>query len=160
MSKEGYQPIKMGEAIKITPPSTSSNVQMKKDGYTWKDLDKAWWEGFDNAKNKMEKRIEELEEKIENIYANHCGNCNRNILNSELKEENAKLKEINTHTLSQLNLDNGELITQLTKARKIIQNLLQSQPTPSSMYEETDLISWRESVREAEQFIKNSEVEK
>lgn len=39
-------------------------------------------------------------------------------------EENAELKGINTHTLSQLNLDNGELITQLTKAKEIITDLL------------------------------------
>lgn len=36
-------------------------MKMKEGGYTWKDLDKSYWEGFDNAKNKMEKRIAELE---------------------------------------------------------------------------------------------------
>ena len=40
-----------------------------------------------------EKRITELEQQIENIYANHCGNCNRNILNTRLKKENAELSE-------------------------------------------------------------------
>ena len=25
---------------------------MKKDGYTWEDLNKAWWEGFDTCKAK------------------------------------------------------------------------------------------------------------
>lgn len=73
MNKEGYQPIKTKKTIKIIPPNTGSNVQMKKDGYTWEDLDKAWWEGFDNAKNKMEKRIAELEQQIEKMK--NCHNC-------------------------------------------------------------------------------------
>lgn len=59
MNKEGYQPMKT--TVKPIPPNTGSNVHMKEDGYTWKDLDKSYWEGFDNAKNKMEKRVEELE---------------------------------------------------------------------------------------------------
>lgn len=50
-----------------------NNVHMKEDGYTWKDLDKSYWEGFDDAKNKMEKRIAELETQIEKMR--NCGNC-------------------------------------------------------------------------------------
>lgn len=42
----------------------------------------------------------------------------------EIYKENAELKEINTHTLSRLNLDNGELIIQLTKAKEIIKKYL------------------------------------
>jgi hypothetical protein len=64
MSKEGYQPLKTKKTIKIIPPNTGSNVQMKKDGYTWEDLDRSFWEGFDNAKNKMEKQIAELEAEV------------------------------------------------------------------------------------------------
>jgi hypothetical protein len=67
MNKEGYQPIKTKKTTKIIPPNTGSNVQMKKDGYSWEDLDRSYWEGFDNAKNKMEKRIEELEAQIEKL---------------------------------------------------------------------------------------------
>ena len=37
---------------------------------------------------------------------------------TELEKENARLKEINTHTLSQLNLDNGELIIENEKLKK------------------------------------------
>lgn len=44
-----------------------NNVHMKEDGYTWKDLDRSYWEGFDDAKNKMEKRIAELEQQIEKM---------------------------------------------------------------------------------------------
>lgn len=36
----------------------------------------------------------------------------------ELEKENARLKEINAHTLSQLNLDNGELIIENEKLQK------------------------------------------
>lgn len=34
-----------------------------------------------------------LKQYIENMYANHCGNCNRNILNTELKNRNQELLE-------------------------------------------------------------------
>jgi len=67
MTKEGYQPIKTKKTTKIIPPNTGSNVRMKKDGYTWEDLDRSFWEGFDNAKDKMEKRIAELEAQIEEM---------------------------------------------------------------------------------------------
>lgn len=66
MTKEGYQPIKK-ETVKIIPPNTGSHVYMKKDGYTWEDMDRSFWEGFDTAKNKMEKRIVELEAQIEKM---------------------------------------------------------------------------------------------
>lgn len=69
----------------------------------------------------------------------------------ELRKENARLKDINTHTLSQLNLDNGELIIQLIKAKELLTRFVMA-----SVYfngKETDL------VEEAEQFLKN-EVEK
>lgn len=58
--KQGYQPSPSKNAG-VIPPNTGSHVRMKENEYTWKDLDKAWWEGFDNAKNKMEKRIADLE---------------------------------------------------------------------------------------------------
>ena len=37
---------------------------------------------------------------------------------ADLEKENARLKEINTHTLSRLNLDNGELIIENEKLKK------------------------------------------
>ncbi len=39
-------------------------------------------------------------------------------------DENTRLKEINTHTLSQLNLDNGELIIQLNKAKVALRKVI------------------------------------
>ena len=74
-----------------------------------------------------EKRIEELEELNKELFSSLC-NHDRDLLLvnnriAELEKENAELKEINTHTLSQLNLDNGELITQLTKAKNLLQKV-------------------------------------
>ena len=40
------------------------------------------------------------------------------------------------------------------KAKDILQRLMENQPTPSSMYEEIDLIEWRAVNKEAEQFLK------
>lgn len=57
-----------------------------------------------------EKRIAELEDKLANADYQLEGRDN------EIRE----LKEINTHTLSQLNLDNGELIAELTKAKDLL----------------------------------------
>lgn len=71
----------------------------------------------------------------------------------DLEKENAELKGINTHTLSQLNLDNCELITKLTKAKEIIKDFL-------LMAKVEHLKDRYETVDEAEQFIKDSEVEK
>jgi len=63
-TQNGYQPSKMN-IEKPIPPNTGSNVKMKKYGYTWEEIDKAWWEGFDCCKNKFEKKIEELQEETE-----------------------------------------------------------------------------------------------
>lgn len=52
---EGYQPIKNNKDV--IPPSTSTNVHMRKDGYTWEDVDKAWWEGFDSCKEKVTDKL-------------------------------------------------------------------------------------------------------
>lgn len=71
----------------------------------------------------------------------------------ELQKENARLKEINTHTLSQLNLDNGELITQLTKARNLLQKV-----TDVCGYPNYDIPV--ELYSEIADFLKDSEVEK
>ena len=118
MTKEGYQPIKK-ETIKIIPPNTGSHVYMKKDSYTWEDMDRSYWEGFDTAKGKIEKRIAELEKenaelrtvkvpqlerKIASIRGAHSVDCKK--LNArleqcerqkeritELEKENAELKK-------------------------------------------------------------------
>ena len=80
------------------------------------------------------------------------------MINKELEEENARLKEINTHTLSQLNLDNGELITELTKAKDHIKKLLdclkQDTNDPQTNYYVCQYMD------KAEQFLKDSEVPK
>lgn len=76
--KQGYQPKKCNTK-NIVPPSVLTNVKPKKEGYTWEDLDKAWWEGFDNAKNKMGKRITELEKEnaeYKEVFGS-CDTCKR-----------------------------------------------------------------------------------
>jgi predicted RNase H-like nuclease (RuvC/YqgF family) len=108
MAKKGYQPMKT--TVKPIPPNTGSNIHMKKDGYTWEDLDRSYWEGFDNVKNKMEKRIEELEQE-----------------NAELKEELKNWKD-EWQEQVQKATDEGYARTQqtiqLTKAKEHIKQLL------------------------------------
>lgn len=59
---------------------------MKEDDYTWKDLDRSYWEGFDNAKNKMEKRIEKLEQQIKKMKSDviECFGSEYNVLVAKL----------------------------------------------------------------------------
>ena len=66
--RNGYQPIKTS-ADSVTPPNTGSNVKAKKNGYTWKEIDKSWWKGFDTCKEKMSKKLEQLEEENNRLKA-------------------------------------------------------------------------------------------
>jgi len=43
----------------------TQNGHMKKYGYTWEDLDKAWWEGFDCCKEKLETQLKQTKEYLE-----------------------------------------------------------------------------------------------
>lgn len=113
-----------------------------------------------------EKRIEE----IENYFVESAGYGRDKVRNfmdivnraleqkgeriEELEKENARLKEINTHTLSQLNLDNGELITELTKAKEIIKTFCGF----CSVFNSTNG-SFDNLIAQAEKFL-DSEVEK
>lgn len=54
----------------------------------------------------------------------------------ELEKENAELKEINSETLTQLNLDNGELIIENEKLRKENEELRNNGFTVSAMTEQ------------------------
>ncbi len=76
---------------------------------------------------------------------------------AELEKENAELKmPCNSCHLSlpQSLIDkNKKLQDKLTKAKEILRKLMKNQPTPSSMYEEADLVDWREANKEAEHFI-------
>jgi chromosome segregation ATPase len=169
MSKEGYQPLKTKKTIKIIPPNTGSNIQMKKDGYNWEDLDKAWWEGFDNAKSKMKKRIAELEAQIEKMQddidcltfacENYREEMEKNLANAtELEKENAELKGEADSILD--NWCKGDdpcphlkkRDEQLTKAKEIIRTLLLVADNKVSQME------FQLCVADAKQFI--SEVEK
>lgn len=85
---------------------------MKECGYTWKDLDKSYWKGFDTAKEKMQKiiaqletekaelkteKIPQLERKIASIRGAHSVDCKKLNARTEqverLRKENAELKE-------------------------------------------------------------------
>lgn len=73
----------------------------------------------------------ELKQYIENMYANHCGNCNRNILNTELKNRISATAE------------------QFIKAKEIIKNLIDDLTAIDG-----DEVKELRTVKEAEQFIK------
>lgn len=99
----------------------------------------------------LEKENTELKENIENIYANHCNNCNRNILNTSLKKENTELKEQHRKDLVQIQaiLNQRSLQnTKLTKAKKIIKTSLRL--WNGVMTEDTV----KALIAEAEQFLK------
>lgn len=129
MSKEGYQPIKTKKTIKIIPPNTGSNVHMKKDGYTWEDLDRSYWEGFDTAKNNMEKQIKEFKKK-----------------NAELK---LKLEALDGQTPWKDIEDKSKVIEKLSEAKEIIKKFLDN-VEPYSI--DNDVLV------EAEKFLKSIEV--
>jgi len=110
-----------------------------------------------------EKRIAELEDLLDQERETRgCIETDLNTRISELEKENAELKarlnaiNILTPELQRLSKEKKD---QLTKARKVIENLLQSQPTPSSMYEEGDLIDWRESITEEVVFTFETQVQ-
>ena len=64
------------------------------------------------------KQIAELERKLEQTEKDLADYQFNYPTIKELQKENARLKEINTHTLSKLNLDNGELIIENEKLKK------------------------------------------
>jgi hypothetical protein len=53
--KEGYQLIKND-----------------KDSYTWEDVDKAWWEGFDNCKEKIAGKLIRAKELLRDLLDTPC----------------------------------------------------------------------------------------
>lgn len=113
MNKEGYQPIKTKKTTKIIPPNTGSNVQMKKDGYTWEDLEKAWWEGFDTCKAKvgeenvkLNDELEKLKKQLEELPDKWCRNKDDYCpYLATLEQENAELRK--TETMLKILKDRG-----------------------------------------------------
>lgn len=120
-----------------------------------------YWELLNSVVDFAEPRKKRIEELLALINAERkrqeeCDNVHLRKI-SDLEKENAELKrdrDLAVRYYHEQTFDLEVTKDNLTKARKIIENLLQSQPTPSSMYEETDLIDWRESIKEAEQFLK------
>lgn len=110
---------------------------------------------------KLRKENEELKEHIENIYANHCGNCNRNILNirlkKELSESKLKLEALDDNIPWAEIKDKSEVIGKLTEAKEIIKELLQTLKCEDSDFTYM-LMNTHPTLIKADQFLK--EVEK
>ena len=43
-----------------------------KDSYTWEDVDKAWWEGFDNCKEKIAGKLIKAKELLRDLLDTPC----------------------------------------------------------------------------------------
>lgn len=120
MTKEGYQPLQTKKTLKIIPPNMGSHVKMEKDGYTWEDLDRSYWEGFNTAKTNMEKRIAELVAYVEKLEKE----------NAELKSDYKVLScsvgdfgELQDKLEEEQRKNNG-LSDNLAKAKKIIREYM------------------------------------
>ena len=82
--------------------------------------------------------------------------------NAELKKEVLEVRQHLSLTESEWGIDLYKQIhfkTQLTKAKDILQRLMENQPTPSSMYAEIDLVGCREVNKEAEQFLRETDID-
>ena len=163
--KQGYQP-KSCNLKNIVPPSVSTNVKPKKDGYTWEDLDKAWLEGFDTCKAKigeanikLNDELEQLKKQLEELPDKWCRNKDDYCPHlAKLEKENAELKEYNKYLRRkrqggiQKQYNKVAIIKhqdeQLTKAKKLLQFV--------SEYE--DMTCYADELEEIKQFL--SEVEK
>lgn len=71
--------------------------------YTWEDIDKSFWRGFDTAKNKIEKRITELEKAC---------------------HETQELLDKQIEVTYKLDKENAELKERLSYAKAIMRELL------------------------------------
>jgi len=110
---------------------------------------------------KLRKENEELKEHIENIYANHCGNCNRNILNTRLKKEllesKLKLEALDDNVPWAEIKDKSEVIGKLTEATEIISELLHTLKCEGFDYT-CILMNSHPVLIKAEQFLKDNRV--
>lgn len=106
---------------------------------------------------KLEKENAELRAKESFVGDQNRKLCEQQQKIEVLEKENAELKaenEANENGAKKYAEFYFNTNDQLTKAKDILQRLMENQPTPSSMYEEIDLVGWREVNKEAEQFLK------
>ena len=92
-------------------------------------------------------RIVELEQKLEQTEKDLADYQFNYPKIKELEKENAEQRHINSVTLSQLNLDNGELIIELTKAKELLELFIQWN---YGCCKEPD---YKDIVKQAEQFL-------
>ena len=97
-------------------------------------------EGRDLKIDELEQKLEQTEKDLADYQFNYPKL-------KELQKENAELRHINSVTLSQLNLDNGELIIELTKAKELLELFIQWN---YGCCKEPD---YKDIVKQAEQFL-------
>lgn len=123
--RNGYQPNKTTTGS-VTPPNTGSHVKVKKNGYTWEEMDKAWWEGFYTCKKKMNKKIADLEKQNTNLQtmlkAEREVRCNEEYLKkvTELEAENEQLQQ---KYLSE-SYEKSKLVSQIEQAKKVLKDII------------------------------------
>ncbi len=106
--------------------------------YNGKPLSPYWdlfQDGTEFGERQSEKKIKELEQKLEQTEKDLADYQFNYPKIKELEKENAELKKINSETLTQLNLDNGELIIENEKLRKENEEL-------KERYDKVDIIGY------------------
>lgn len=135
--------------------------------------------GYLDSAEPREKRIAELERKLQNFIAKKnrnkacysCANATERCFKNEIgcpcekyksyKDENAELKDKLEVLIAVGNICTKGLNEQLTKAKEILEDIIKFQP-----YIDRDAMfltignDWKEVIFKAEQFIKDSEVKK
>lgn len=136
-------------------PSRRSEIEMGKDEMKNKISmalkDPILQQGFElvcKENTELQNENAKLKQYIENMYANHCGNCNRNILNTELKNRNQELLE-SCQGATMMYKD-------LQKAKEIIKKLLHTLENKDSEYTFA-LKPTHPILVEAKQFIREGE---
>lgn len=113
--------------------------------------------------SRLEKENVELRQHIENMYDNHCGNCNRNILNTKLKNR----IDVTTEKLIQakellnefLRLHYRPIVDESTLFHKVEQ-FLRDSDIDGAIQQANEGLNFDKIADEMEQDLKDSEVEK
>ena len=126
-------------------------------GYKHKDLRIAYLAGAEPREKRiadLEKENAELKErlfKVENAYKRKSeAEWRLNDLYHKVLTDFANAEKCSREYFTRYTT----MLDFYIKAKDILQRLMENQPTPSSMYEEIDLIEWRAVNKEAEQFLK------
>lgn len=113
--------------------------------------------------SRLEKENVELRQHIENMYDNHCGNCNRNILNTKLKNRIAAATEKLTKAKELFNeflrLHYNPIVDESTLFHKVEQ-FLRDSDIDGAIQQANKGLNFDRIADEMEQDLKDSEVEK